>query len=159
MASWTRIPLLVLLSLIGLIVLALQVSALPILAAEWEREAPEFGYLAVPLAVAAVGSGVCVQLALIVIGRLLGLVRAGRIFARDALPWVDGLIVCAVVSTALVLGTLLALVAVGTGGPPALSILMLTAIVAGATVTLLLITMRALLRQAVDLDAELREVV
>jgi len=53
---WTRLPLLTLLTLIGLLVLALQVGALPVLAAEWAREAPEFGFLAVPLAVAAVGA-------------------------------------------------------------------------------------------------------
>lgn len=159
MPRWTRIPLLTLLSLIGLLVLALQVGALPVLATEWAREAPEFGFLAVPLAIGAVGAGVCVQLALVVTGRLVGFVHSGRIFGRDALPWVDGLVACAAVATMIVLGTFLALIAVGTGGPPALSILMLTAIVGGATVTLLLITMRALLRQAVALDAELREVV
>lgn len=159
MARWTRIPLLALLTLIGLIVLALQTIALPVLATEWAREAPEFEFLAIPLAVFAVGAGVCVQLALVVTGRLVVFVHSGRIFGRDAVPWVDSLVACAAVATTIVLGTFLALIAVGTGGPPALSILMLAAIVGGTTVTLLLITMRALLRQAVALDAELREVV
>lgn len=158
-ARWTRIPLLALLALIGLIVLALQLLALPVLATEWAREAPEFGFLALPLAVAAVGAGVCVQLALVVTGRLVGFVHGGRIFDRAALPWVDGLVRCAALATAIVVLTFITLAIAGTGGPPALSILILTAIVGGCTVTLLLVTMRALLRQAVALDAELREVV
>lgn len=159
MPRWTRIPLLTLLSLIGLLVLALQAGALPVLAAEWAREAPEFGFLAVPLAVAAVGTGLCVQLALVVTGRLVGFVHRGRIFDRSALPWVDGLVLCGAVATAIVVLTFIVLAVVGTGGPPALSILMIVAIIGGATATLLLIVMRALLRQAVALDAELREVV
>ena len=159
MPRWTRIPLLTMLSLIGLLVLALQVGVLPVLAVEWKREAPEFGFLAVPLAIGAVGAGVCVQLALIVIGRLIRFVHRGRIFDRAALPWVDGLVLCGALATAIVLVAFVVLIAVDTGGPPALSILMITAVVGGATVTLLLIVMRALLRQAVALDTELREVV
>lgn len=159
MARGTRIPLLVLLTMIGVMVLALQGFALPVLAAEWAREAPEFGFLAIPLAIGAVGAGVCVQLALVVIGRLVGFVHRGRIFDRAALPWVDGLVLCGALATGIVLLTFIVLAVVGTGGPPALSILMIVAIVAGTTVTLLLVVMRALLRQAVALDAELREVV
>lgn len=159
MPRWTRLPLLTLLTLIGLLVLALQVGALPVLAAEWAREAPEFGFLAVPLAVAAVGAGICVQLALVVTGRLVGFVHRGRIFDRAALPWVDGLVLCGALARTIVLLTFIALAVVGTGGPPALSILMIVAIIGGATATLLLVVMRALLRQAVTLDAELREVV
>jgi len=83
---WTRLPLLTLLTLIGLLVLALQVGALPVLAAEWAREAPEFGFLAVPLAVAAVGAGICVQLALVVTGRLVGFVHRGRILIARRCP-------------------------------------------------------------------------
>ncbi len=159
MPRWTRLPLLTLLTVIGLLVLALQVGALPVLAAEWAREAPEFGFLAVPLAVAAVGAGICVQLALVVTGRLVGFVHRGRIFDRAALPWVDGLVLCGALATTIVLLTFIVLAVVGTGGPPALSILMIVAIIGGATATLLLVVMRALLRQAVTLDAELREVV
>lgn len=159
MPRWTRVPLLTLLVLIGLLVLALQVGALPVLAAEWAREAPEFDFLAIPLAIGAVGAGVCVQLALVVTGRLVQFVHRGRIFDRDALRWVDGLVLCGALATAIVMVTFVALAVAGTGGPPALSILMLTAIVGGTTVTLLLTVLRALLRQAVALDAELREVV
>ena len=159
MPRWTRIPLLTLLSLIGLLVLALQIGALPVLAAEWAREAPEFGFLAIPLAIGAVGAGVCVQLALVVIGRLVGFVHRGRIFDRAALPWVDGLVLCGALATGIVLLSFIVLAVVGTGGPPALNILMIVTIIGGATATLLLGVMRALLRQAVALDAELREVV
>lgn len=159
MPRWSRVPLLTLLAIVGLLVLALQVGALPVLAAEWVREMPEFGFLAVPLAVAAVGAGVCVQLALLVTGRLVEFVHRGRIFDRAALRWVDGLVLCAGLATAIVLLTFIALALVGTGGPPALSILMLVAIIGGTTATLLLVVMKALLRQAVALDAELREVV
>ncbi len=159
MPRWTRVPLLTLLVLIGLLVLALQVGALPVLAAEWAREAPEFDFLAIPLAIGAVGAGVCVQLALVVTGRLVQFVHRGRILDRDALRWVDGLVLCGALATAIVMVTFVTLAVAGTGGPPALSILMLTAIVGGTTVTLLLTVLRALLRQAVALDAELREVV
>lgn len=159
MPRWTRLPLLTLLTVIGLLMLALQVGALPVLAAEWAREAPEFGFLAVPLAVGAVGAGICVQVALVVTGRLVGFVHRGRIFDRGALPWVDGLVLCGTLATTIVLLTFIVLAVVGTGGPPALSILMIGAIIGGATATLLLVVMRALLRQAVALDAELREVV
>ncbi|MCA1942762.1 MAG: DUF2975 domain-containing protein [Yonghaparkia sp.] len=159
MPRWTRVPLLTLLALIGLLVLALQIGALPILAREWTIEAPEFAYLALPLAVGAVGAGICVQLALVATGRLVGFVHRGRIFDRAALPWVDGLVVCGALATGIVLLTFIVLSAAGTGGPPALSILMIVAIIGGATATLLLLVMRALLRQAVALDAELREVV
>lgn len=159
MPRWTRVPLLTLLTLIGLFVLTMQIFVVPELASEWARELPGFAYLAAPLAVCAIGAGLSVQVALVVAARLVGFLHRGRALDRAALQWVTWLVRCAAIGTIITLLALVALIVVGTGGPPALSLVLITAIIGGGTATLLLIVMRALLADAVARDATLREAV
>ncbi|MCJ7709755.1 MAG: DUF2975 domain-containing protein [Chloroflexi bacterium] len=119
---------------------------------------PEVEYLVVPYSVAAILFIVCVQVALLVVWRLLSLVDGGVIFTRRALRWVDVIIGCAVVATVLCTGPLIHLLAVHGGGPGI--VLGLAAFLAGGLAFVLhMIVMRGL-RESANADrTELDEVI
>ena len=85
---------------------------------------------------------------------LVGYIRADRIFSPSALRLVDGLV------AAVAAGTLLAIVALFfIPGPPQLFLLVEASVLVGATILLVLMVMRSLLRRAVSMHVELGEVV
>src|SRR5674476_1657444 len=68
---------------------------LPVFASEEGRIYLELAYLVVPYSVAGILAIACVQVALLVVGRLLSMVDGGVIFAGRALRWVDVITACA----------------------------------------------------------------
>jgi len=131
---------------------------LPVFGSEEGRIYPELEYLVVPYSVAGILAIACVQVALLVVWRLLSMVNGGVIFTRRALRWVDVITVCAAVATVLCAGTLIHLLFfVGVGGP---LILWLAACLAGGLAfVLLMIVMRGLLESAIADRTELDEVI
>jgi hypothetical protein len=119
---------------------------------------PEVAYLAGPYSVVLIVVIACVQLALLVVWRLLSLVNGGVIFTRRALRWVDVITACAVVATVLSAGVMIHLLFfVGAGGP---LILWLPACLAGGPAfVLLMVVMRGLLESAIADRTELDEVI
>jgi hypothetical protein len=107
-------------------------------------------------ALAAVGI-LCVQVVIVCTWRLLTMVRQDRIFTREALPWVDG-IIAAIGAAWLLLAGLLVVVGAGADDPGPLVLLTLIVLVAG-TAGLLMIVMRALLAQAAELRSDLEAVI
>src|SRR6187551_1378225 len=79
----------------------------PVYAANVGRWEPLVEHLVIPYSVAAILFIGCGQVALIAIWRLLSLVKAGVIFTRRALRWVDVIIVSAVVAVVLTAGVLI----------------------------------------------------
>ncbi|MFN8519196.1 MAG: DUF2975 domain-containing protein [Chloroflexota bacterium] len=149
---------------IGLLALVL-VSVLAQLAAvalatEAGRRMPEVAHLVVPYSVAAVLFVGCGQVALLATWRLLSLVRRDAIFTSHALRWVDLVIGCGVVATALtavVLAQMLFWFIPGGAGP--VTFYLGAVVVAGAMFVLLMLVMRGLLQTAIADRTELDEVI
>ena len=131
----------------------------PVVASEEARIFPEVDYLVVPYSVAAILFIACVQVALLVVWRLLSLVGGGVIFTRSALRWVDVIIACAVVATVLSVGVLIHMLGFVPGGGGPTIYFMLACIAGGLAFVLLMIVMRGLLVSAIADRTELDEVI
>ena len=120
---------------------------------------PEVEYLVIPYSVAAILFIACVQVALLVVWRLLSLVDGGIIFTRRAMRWIDLIIGCAAVATVLSIGVLVHMLRFvpGGGGP---TIYFLAACIAGGLAfVLLMIVLRGVLESAIADRAELGKLI
>ena len=145
-----------LLALAFLALFAAQVRVLPAMYDDWVRDAPA----PVPsawLLTAGVLVLLCVQAVVVCTWRLLAMVAEDRIFTDASLVWVNTIIGALAAACLLLAGCCLHLLL--RGGHPALSGALLLAAVAGAVLGLLMVVMRALLRQATTLRVELEAVV
>ena len=131
----------------------------PVAASQYGMTVPEVAYLVVPYSVAAILFIACVQVALLVVWRLLSLVDRGVIFTRRALRWVDVIIACAVVATVLSAGVLIHMLAFVPGGGGPMGLYLAACVVAGLAFVLLMIVMRGLLESAIADRTELDEVI
>ncbi len=120
---------------------------------------PEVAYLVAPYSTAAILFIVCVQVALLVVWRLLSLVDGGVIFTHRALRWVDVIITCAVVATVLSAAVLIHMLGFVPGGGGPTIYFMLACIAGGLAFVLLMIVMRGLLESAIADRTELDEVI
>jgi hypothetical protein len=141
------------LGILALAVLLGEVAVFPI-AQSMAEQYPEFAQLRVPLVLAAIAFGVCVEVVLVVVAILVGYIRNGRILGYQAPRFVNVLMFVIAVATAIVLTVLLAI-----PGPPFLAFVLLTGVLVGATFVLVLLVLRSLLLRAVSMRAELDEVV
>ncbi|MCI4658922.1 DUF2975 domain-containing protein [Cryobacterium zhongshanensis] len=107
-----------------------------------------------PLIMVAIAFGLCIEALILMTGVLVGYIRVDRIFSPSALRLVDGLVVAVVIATLLVIVALFFI-----PGPPQLFLLVEAAVPVGATIALVLLVMRSLLRRAVAMHVELDEVV
>jgi hypothetical protein len=91
----------------------------PVAASQFGTTVPEVAYLVVPYSLAAILFIACVQVALLVVWRLLSFVDGGVIFTRRALRWIDVITSCAAVATVLSAGVLIHMLGFvpGGGGP------------------------------------------
>ena len=150
-------PLRVSLVLLFGMLLVLQTVSVPGQFADLADEAPELASLRWPLTVASVLVLLCAQVVVVATWRLLGLVRADRIFSEDARSWVDA-IVRAIATAWVVLLGLAVLVGVRADDPA--PVLLVSLLLVGVTVLgLLVVVMRALLRQATALRTDLEAVI
>jgi hypothetical protein len=131
----------------------------PVAASQFGTTVPEVAYLVVPYSVAAILFIACVQVALLVVWRLLSLVDGGVIFTRRALRWIDVIIACAVVATVLSAGVLIHMLSFVPGGGGPTIYYMLVCVVGGLAFVLLMIVMRGLLVSAIADRTELDEVI
>ena len=123
----------------------------PVAASQYGTTVPEVAYLVVPYSVAAILFIACVQVALLVVWRLLSLVDGGVIFTRRALRWVDAIIACAVVATVLSAGVLVHMLRFVPGGGGPTIYFMIACIAGGMAFVLLMIVARGLLESAIGL--------
>jgi hypothetical protein len=130
----------------------------PVFASQAAKTFPEVEYLVVPYSVAGILAIACVQVALLVVWRLLSLISGGVIFTRRAQRWVDVIIACAVVATVLCAGPLIHLLAVH-GGGPGIILGLAACVVGGLAFVLLMVVMRGLLESAIADRTELDEVI
>lgn len=150
-------PLRILLLLMFAALVVNQVAVLPGALDDLVDSNPELAGQQWLLLVAAELALCCVQVVIACIWKLLGLVTSDRIFSERSLVWVDVIVWSIVVAWALLLVTFGSLAANldFTGLPSALLLLLL----AGGVLGLLMVVMRALLRQATTLRVEMEAVI
>ena len=151
------VPLRILLALAFAALLVAQVAFLPSLSGAMAQDSPELAYLRWPtLVVAVLGLG-CVQVVIVCTWQLLTLVEDDRIFSAASMAWVDAIVGALAAAWFLLLGTFVwSVVGVGLPGPPVVLLLMLVAV---AVLGLLMVVMRALLRQATTLRTDMEAVI
>lgn len=163
MARWSSTLLLIILALLAGGLLFGQVRWIPALADNELRDDPSALTTVALISISGIALGVCGQLVLLAIARLILLVRHDRIFDRRAFRWVDVITAACATASAIVLAVLVVVESTDGDGPgelpPGLAALLVGAVLALAGLAMLMTVMKALLRQAVALDAELREVV
>ncbi|MFW6186466.1 MAG: DUF2975 domain-containing protein [Actinomycetota bacterium] len=139
------------------ILVVLQVMSLPGQFAHMAEESPDMAHLRWPLTAVTVFWVLCAQVVIVSTWKLLTLVRRDRIFTESSLVWVDVIVWAIGAAWAVLLGVFL-WVGFNADDPglPLLLILMLT----GVTVLgLLMVVMRALLRQATTLRTDMEAVI
>ncbi|MFC0681166.1 DUF2975 domain-containing protein [Lysobacter korlensis] len=126
-------------------------------------QAPEAAHLLLPMLVVAELVMICFQIVLVCIWVLLTMVRKDRIFSDASLRWVDGIVWSFVAAWVFFAGLAVYLTAYLYLTPelrdPGLPLLLFGLTLAGAVVVLLMLVMRALLRQATTLRTDMEEVI
>jgi len=142
--------------LFGVLVM-FQTFSLPGQFAYMAKESPDLAYLRWPLTAVSVFWVLCVQVVIVATWKLLTLVKKDRIFSEASLRWVDA-IVWAILAAWVVLVVVFLYVGFNADDPGLPLLLFLTVI--GVTVLgLLMVVMRALLRQATTLRTDMEAVI
>jgi len=127
------------------------------------RENPDLAHLRWPLTAVAVLVLVAAEVVLVATWRLLTMVKADRIFSRDAFAWVDAIVWSITAAWVLFLGAAVAIAVTIYVTPelrdPGVPIALAGIVLVGGMVVLLMVVMRALLRQAASLRTDLDGVI
>ena len=134
-----------------------QTFALPGQFAYMAEQSPDRAYLRWPMTAVAVFLVLCMQVVILSTWKLLTLVETDRIFSEVAFRWVD-VIVWAVGAGWVVLLGALTYVAL-TWDDPGLPLLLILSSTGVAVLGLLMVVMRALLRRATALRADMEAVI
>jgi hypothetical protein len=151
------VPLKICLVVLFGILVVLQTLSLPGQFRYLAEQHPEDAHLRWPLTALAVFFVLCVQVVVVATWKLLSLVSADRIFTRDSLVWVDAIV--GAVGAAWIVFSGLFLYVGFHADDPGTPILMFLILVGGAVFGLLLVVMRALLRQATTLRTDMDAVI
>ncbi len=146
-----------LLALAFAVLLVAQLRALPAMYDDWVRAAPELGASGWPVLPAGLLVLACAQVVIVCTWRLLTLVQDGQIFSARSFRLVD-VILYAVAAASVLLLTLLVQLVVAVGSA-VLPVVVLLALIGTAVVGLLMVVMRALLRQATELRTDMDAVI
>jgi hypothetical protein len=140
------------------VLLLLQVMSLPGQFEHMAEESPESSYLRWPLTAISVFWVLCVQVVIVATWKLLTLVQNDRIFSEDSVVWVD-VIVWAIAAAWVVLLGVFLYFGFFLADDPGLPLLMFLLLVGVAVLGLLMVVMRALLRQATTLRTDMEAVI
>ena len=155
-------PLRILLALAFAALLVAQVAVLPPLWAEMARESPDSQFWRWGTLVGTILGLACVQVVIVCSWQLLTLVRDDRIFSARSLPWVNAIVGALALGWTMLLGAFVCsyyFVIDEVSDDPALPALLLVLLLVGAVVGLLVVVMRALLKQATVLRDDLEAVI
>ena len=136
-----------------------QIVMIPLTGFDISEFYPKRTYLEVPYVVLGILAVACGQVAIVAVWALLSRVRRGAIFTDSAFHWVDVIIWCGVIATALIAFVEIHALGFEDIGNPPVGIFLTGAVIAGGAFVLLMIVMRGLLRSATTLQSELEEVV
>ena len=138
------------------VLLLFQVMSLPGQFAHMARESPDMAYLRWPLTAVSVFWVLCVQVVIVSIWKLLTLVEEDRIFSEASMVWVDVIVWAIAAAWVVFVGVFLY---VGfNADDPGLPLLLFLMVVGLAVLGLLMVVMRALLRQATTLRTDMEAV-
>jgi hypothetical protein len=151
------VPLRVLLVMLFAGLVVAQVMSMPGQFAYMAQEEPDLAYLRWPLTIWSILELLCIQVVIVCTWKLLTLVAADRIFSEEAFAWVDTIIWALGVGWVLFLGVFVYLGFLA--NDPGLPILMFGMVLVGGVVVLLVVVLRALLRQATTLRADMETVI
>jgi hypothetical protein len=142
--------------LFGILVL-FQTMSLPGQFAYMAKENPDMAYLRWPATAVTVFWVLCVQVVIVCTWKLLTLVKNDRIFTPASLVWVDGIVWAIGAGWAVLIGVFLY---VGfNADDPGLPLLLFLLAVGIAVLGLLMVVLRALLRQATTLRSDMEAVI
>ncbi|SEP27049.1 DUF2975 domain-containing protein [Trujillonella endophytica] len=156
------LPLRILLVLVLLALLAAQIWALPEMVPDLADPTLERRFMRAAMLTISVLGLVCVQAVVVCTWKLLTLVTDDRIFSADALPWVDAIVWAIGAGWLMLAGTFVCsyyFIVDEVSDDPALPALLLVLLLIGAVVGLLMVIMRALLRQATTLRTDMEAVI
>ena len=140
-----------------LLLVLFQVMSFPGQFAHMAQENPERASLQWQLTIFSILEVACVQVVIVSTWKLLTMVKRDSIFSSGALRWVDA-IVWAIAAGWTMLAVLSASVVLR-ADDPGLPLLLFLLLVAGAALGLVVVVLRALLRQATDLRADMEAVI
>lgn len=157
LADRVVVPLRVLLVMLFAGLVVAQALSMPGQFAYMAKEEPDLAYLRWPLTIWSILGLLCVQVVIVCTWRLLTMVKADRIFTEEAFVWVDTILWA--LSAAWVL-LFAGFVYLGwLANDPGLPILLFGMVLTGAVLVLLMVVMRALLRRATTLRADMEAVI
>jgi hypothetical protein len=142
--------------LFGVLVL-FQVMSLPGQFAYMAQEDPEHAYLRWPATAVTVFWVLCIQVVIVSTWKLLTLVKNDRIFSEASMAWVNA-IVWAIIAAWVVLVSVFLYVGFN-ADDPGLPLLLFLMVVGVSVLGLLMVVMRALLRQATTLRTDMEAVI
>jgi Protein of unknown function (DUF2975) len=155
--QWVVAALRVFLAMLFVVLIPFETLSLPGQFAHMAEESPDLAYLRWPATAVTVFWVVCVQVVLVATWKLLTLVRRDRIFTEASLVWVD-VIVWAIAAAWVVLGSVFLYIGF-TADDPGTPILLFLLTVGVTVLGLLMVVMRALLRQATTLRTDMEAVI
>lgn len=142
--------------LFGILVL-FQVMSLPGQFAHMAKESPDMAYLRWPATIVTVFWVLCIQVVIVCTWKLLGMVTSDRIFSEASFVWVNGIVRAIGAGWVTLVGVFLY---VGfNASDPGLPLLLFLLVVGIAVLGLLMLVMRALLRQATSLRSDMEAVI
>jgi DUF2975 family protein len=151
------VPLRVLLVMLFAGLVVAQVMSMPGQFAYMAKEEPDLAYLRWPLTIWSIVELLCIQVVIVCTWKLLTLVTSDRIFSEEAFAWVDAIIWALGAGWVLFLGVFIYLGFLA--NDPGLPILMFGMVLVGGVLVLLMVVMRALLRQATTLRSDMEAVI
>jgi hypothetical protein len=154
---WIVIALRVFLVSLFAILVLFQTMSLPGQFAHMAEESPDQAYLRWPATAVTVFWVLCAQVVIVCTWKLLTLVRSDRIFTQDSLVWVSAIVWAVAAGWVSLVGVFLY---VGfNADDPGLPLLLFMLLMGGAVLGLLMVVLRALLRQATTLRTDMDAVI
>jgi hypothetical protein len=150
-------PLRVFLVLLFGILVVFQTLSLPGQFAYMAEESPDLAHLRWPMTAVSVFWVLCVQVVIVSTWKLLTLVKKDRIFSEASLAWVDAIVWAIAAAWVVLVGVFLYFGF--KADDPGLPLLLFLMVIGGAVLGLLMVVMRALLRQATTLRTDMEAVI
>lgn len=161
--KWIVAPLRALLALAFLFLLAMEFISIPGDIVHDLERSPETAHLLLPMLAAAEVGMLSFQVVIVCTWKLLAMVQKDQIFSAASLRWVNGIVWSFVIAWAVFAGLASYVTAFIYFTPelrdPGLPILLFGLVLMGAVFVLLVLVLRALLRQATVLRTDLEEVI
>jgi hypothetical protein len=156
------LPLRILLAIVFAALVAAEIWGVPGVLPDLREPSLEQSFMRWTMLTVSVLALVCVQAVIVCTWKLLTMVTHDRIFSAGSLPWVNAIVWAIAVGWAMLLGAFVCayyFIIDEVSDDPVLPALLLLMLLVGAVLGLLMLVMRALLRQATTLRADMEAVI